>query len=46
MLTNDEASTSKLACVERGYLRDDFVHRFARRGRKYPLSSIAGTTPA
>jgi len=35
MLTNDEASTSKLACVERGYLRDDFVHRFARRGRKY-----------
>ena len=36
MLTNDEASTSKLACVERGYLRDDFVHRFARRGRKYP----------
>ena len=35
MLTNDEASTSKLACVERGYVRDDFVHRFARRGRKY-----------
>ena len=45
MLTNDEASTSKLACVERGYLRDDFVHRFAARS-KYSLSSIAGTTPA
>ncbi|KAI5054998.1 hypothetical protein GOP47_0030143 [Adiantum capillus-veneris] len=32
--TNDEASTSKLSCVRKGYMQDDYVQYFVRRPAK------------
>lgn len=29
--TNDDATASKLSCVKKGYMKDDFVHFFVRR---------------
>ncbi|KAG7013821.1 tRNA wybutosine-synthesizing protein 4 [Cucurbita argyrosperma subsp. argyrosperma] len=29
--TNDDASASKLSCVRKGYMKDDFIHLFVRR---------------
>ncbi|KAK1304593.1 hypothetical protein QJS10_CPB11g00288 [Acorus calamus] len=29
--TNDDAAASKLSCVKKGYMKDDFVHLFVRR---------------
>ncbi|KAK8946207.1 hypothetical protein KSP40_PGU011128 [Platanthera guangdongensis] len=29
--TNDDATASKLSCVKKGYIKDDFVHFFVRR---------------
>ncbi|KAL5571690.1 hypothetical protein UlMin_021287 [Ulmus minor] len=29
--TNDDASASKLSCVKKGYMKDDYVHLFVRR---------------
>jgi tRNA wybutosine-synthesizing protein 4 len=34
MGTNDDALLSKLSCVEAGYIKDDFVHCFLKRGIK------------
>ncbi|KAL9228822.1 hypothetical protein vseg_004360 [Gypsophila vaccaria] len=36
--TNDDASASKLSCVKKGYMRDDYVHFFVRRPvRRSPI---------
>ncbi|CAI9101249.1 OLC1v1038530C3 [Oldenlandia corymbosa var. corymbosa] len=36
--TNDDASASKLSCVKKGYIRDDYVHLFVRRPvRRSPI---------
>lgn len=32
--TNDDATASKLSCVTKGYIHDDFVHMFVRRSIK------------
>lgn len=32
--TNDDATASKLSCVTKGYISDDFVHLFVRRSVK------------
>ncbi|KAM7261220.1 hypothetical protein ACFE04_026695 [Oxalis oulophora] len=32
--TNDDASASKLSCVKKGYMKDDYVHFFVRRSVK------------
>ncbi|KAG7025343.1 tRNA wybutosine-synthesizing protein 4, partial [Cucurbita argyrosperma subsp. argyrosperma] len=29
--TNDDASASKLSCVRKGYMKDDYIHFFVRR---------------
>ncbi|KAK8487041.1 hypothetical protein V6N11_046168 [Hibiscus sabdariffa] len=29
--TNDDASASKLSCVKKGYMKDDYIHLFVRR---------------
>ncbi|CAM8990866.1 unnamed protein product [Rhodiola kirilowii] len=36
--TNDDASASKLSCVKKGYIKDDYVHLFVRRPvRRAPI---------
>lgn len=36
--TNDDASASKLSCVKKGYMKDDYVHFFVRRPvRRSPI---------
>ncbi|GAB2232327.1 hypothetical protein Droror1_Dr00011359 [Drosera rotundifolia] len=36
--TNDDASASKLSCVNKGYIRDDYVHLFVRKPvRRSPI---------
>ncbi|KAK8944280.1 hypothetical protein KSP39_PZI008006 [Platanthera zijinensis] len=36
--TNDDATASKLSCVKKGYMKDDFVHFFVRRPvRRSPI---------
>nr|GMD71641.1 tRNA wybutosine-synthesizing protein 4 isoform X1 [Ipomoea batatas] len=36
--TNDDASASKLSCVRKGYIKDDYVHLFVRRPvRRSPI---------
>uniref|UniRef100_A0A803LIE9 Leucine carboxyl methyltransferase 1 homolog n=1 Tax=Chenopodium quinoa TaxID=63459 RepID=A0A803LIE9_CHEQI len=36
--TNDDASASKLSCVKKGYMRDDYIHLFVRRPvRRSPI---------
>ncbi|GAV82461.1 LCM domain-containing protein [Cephalotus follicularis] len=36
--TNDDASASKLSCVQKGYMKDDYVHLFVRRPvRRSPI---------
>ncbi|KAL8129820.1 hypothetical protein V2J09_018975 [Rumex salicifolius] len=36
--TNDDASASKLSCVKKGYMRDEFIHLFVRRPvRRSPI---------
>ncbi|CAN1248876.1 Leucine carboxyl methyltransferase 1 homolog [Linum perenne] len=36
--TNDDASASKLSCVKKGYIKDDYVHLFVRRPvRRSPI---------
>ncbi|XP_020576332.1 tRNA wybutosine-synthesizing protein 4 isoform X2 [Phalaenopsis equestris] len=36
--TNDDATASKLSCVKKGYVKDDFVHFFVRRPvRRSPI---------
>lgn len=36
--TNDDASASKLSCVKKGYMKDDYIHLFARRPvRRSPI---------
>ncbi|KAL9681567.1 hypothetical protein QQ045_013352 [Rhodiola kirilowii] len=36
--TNDDASASKLSCVKKGYMKDDYVHLFVRRHvRRAPI---------
>ncbi|KAJ7950787.1 Leucine carboxyl methyltransferase 1-like [Quillaja saponaria] len=36
--TNDDASASKLSCVKKGYVKDDYVHLFVRRPvRRSPI---------
>ncbi|KAH7576218.1 hypothetical protein JRO89_XS01G0015000 [Xanthoceras sorbifolium] len=36
--TNDDASASKLSCVKKGYMKDDYVHLFVRRPvRRSPI---------
>ncbi|CAM8945208.1 unnamed protein product [Rhodiola kirilowii] len=36
--TNDDASASKLSCVKKGYMKDDYVHLFVRRHvRRVPI---------
>uniref|UniRef100_A0A7N0UR18 Leucine carboxyl methyltransferase 1 homolog n=2 Tax=Kalanchoe fedtschenkoi TaxID=63787 RepID=A0A7N0UR18_KALFE len=36
--TNDDASASKLSCVKKGYMKDDYVHLFVRRPvRRAPI---------
>ncbi|XP_045087014.1 leucine carboxyl methyltransferase 1 homolog isoform X1 [Aegilops tauschii subsp. strangulata] len=32
--TNDDAAASKLSCVTKGYMKDDYVHHFVRRTTK------------
>uniref|UniRef100_A0A0E0DWG5 [phosphatase 2A protein]-leucine-carboxy methyltransferase n=1 Tax=Oryza meridionalis TaxID=40149 RepID=A0A0E0DWG5_9ORYZ len=32
--TNDDAAASKLSCVNKGYMKDDYVHFFVRRTTK------------
>ncbi|GLT51556.1 hypothetical protein SLA2020_249590 [Shorea laevis] len=29
--TNDDASASKLSCIKKGYMKDDYIHLFVRR---------------
>lgn len=36
--TNDDASASKLSCVKKGYMKDDYIHIFVRRPlRRSPI---------
>lgn len=36
--TNDDATASKLSCVKKGYMKDDFVHFFVRKPvRRSPI---------
>ncbi|PKA53327.1 tRNA wybutosine-synthesizing protein 4 [Apostasia shenzhenica] len=36
--TNDDAAASKLSCVKKGYIKDDYVHFFVRRPvRRSPI---------
>ncbi|KAI4302826.1 hypothetical protein MLD38_038527 [Melastoma candidum] len=36
--TNDDASASKLSCVKKGYMKDDYVHLFVRKPvRRSPI---------
>ncbi|KAJ6851557.1 tRNA wybutosine-synthesizing protein 4 [Iris pallida] len=36
--TNDDASASKLSCVTKGYMKDDYVHLFVRKAvRRSPI---------
>uniref|UniRef100_A0A1J3G126 Leucine carboxyl methyltransferase 1 homolog n=1 Tax=Noccaea caerulescens TaxID=107243 RepID=A0A1J3G126_NOCCA len=36
--TNDDASASKLSCVKKGYMKDDYVHLFVKRPvRRSPI---------
>ncbi|XP_078173604.1 leucine carboxyl methyltransferase [Carex rostrata] len=36
--TNDDAATSKLSCVNKGYIKDDYVHFFIRKQiRRAPI---------
>eukprot|EP00262_Sarcandra_glabra_P008242 TRINITY_DN21566_c0_g1_i2.p1 TRINITY_DN21566_c0_g1~~TRINITY_DN21566_c0_g1_i2.p1 ORF type:complete len:338 (+),score=63.34 TRINITY_DN21566_c0_g1_i2:135-1148(+) len=36
--TNDDASASKLSCVNKGYMKDDYIHLFVRRPvRRSPI---------
>lgn len=36
--TNDDASASKLSCVKKGYMKDDYIHFFVRRPvRRSPI---------
>ncbi|KAI5647501.1 hypothetical protein M9H77_33506 [Catharanthus roseus] len=36
--TNDDASASKLSCVKKGYMMDDYIHLFVRRPvRRSPI---------
>ncbi|OAY70520.1 tRNA wybutosine-synthesizing protein 4, partial [Ananas comosus] len=36
--TNDDAAASKLSCVKKGYMKDDYVHLFVRRPiRRAPI---------
>ncbi|KAK8630382.1 hypothetical protein V6N13_079178 [Hibiscus sabdariffa] len=36
--TNDDASASKLSCVKKGYMKDDYIHLFVRRPvRRSPM---------
>ncbi|KAL3516858.1 hypothetical protein ACH5RR_023760 [Cinchona calisaya] len=36
--TNDDASASKLSCVKKGYMKDEYVHLFVRRPvRRSPI---------
>ncbi|KAJ9188536.1 hypothetical protein P3X46_003887 [Hevea brasiliensis] len=36
--TNDDASASKLSCVKKGYMQDDYIHLFVRRPvRRSPI---------
>ncbi|KAJ3691041.1 hypothetical protein LUZ61_020205 [Rhynchospora tenuis] len=36
--TNDDAATSKLSCVNKGYIKDDYVHLFVRKQiRRAPI---------
>ncbi|CAA6672462.1 unnamed protein product [Spirodela intermedia] len=36
--TNDDATASKLSCVKKGYMKDDYVHLFVRRPiRRSPI---------
>ncbi|KAI4354701.1 hypothetical protein L6164_003546 [Bauhinia variegata] len=36
--TNDDASASKLSCVKKGYMKDDYIHLFVRRHvRRSPI---------
>ncbi|KAK3024855.1 hypothetical protein RJ639_042878 [Escallonia herrerae] len=36
--TNDDASASKLSCVRKGYMKDDYIHLFVRRPvRRSPI---------
>ncbi|KAK4476444.1 hypothetical protein RD792_015597 [Penstemon davidsonii] len=36
--TNDDASASKLSCVRKGYMKDDYVHLFVKRPiRRSPI---------
>ncbi|KAG4925754.1 hypothetical protein JHK87_051294 [Glycine soja] len=36
--TNDDASASKLSCVKKGYMKDDYIHLFVRRPvRRSPI---------
>ncbi|GMP42636.1 hypothetical protein CsSME_00012307 [Camellia sinensis var. sinensis] len=36
--TNDDASASKLSCVKKGYMKDDYIHLFVKRPvRRAPI---------
>ncbi|GER27386.1 leucine carboxyl methyltransferase [Striga asiatica] len=36
--TNDDASASKLSCVKKGYMKDDYIHLFVKRPvRRSPI---------
>ncbi|KAI3848123.1 hypothetical protein MKX03_028962 [Papaver bracteatum] len=36
--TNDDASASKLSCIRKGYMKDDYIHLFVRRPvRRSPI---------
>lgn len=36
--TNDDASASKLSCIKKGYMKDDYIHLFVRRPvRRSPI---------
>ncbi|KAF6149953.1 hypothetical protein GIB67_008674, partial [Kingdonia uniflora] len=36
--TNDDASASKLSCVKKGYMKDDYIHLFVRKPvRRSPI---------
>lgn len=36
--TNDDASASKLSCVNKGYMKDEYIHLFVRRAvRRSPI---------
>lgn len=36
--TNDDASASKLSCVKKGYMKDEYIHLFVRRPvRRSPI---------